>query len=93
MLLKILPFALHTSPLSVLGFAEHIMSILRILCYNGSLVTCRVVRLTAAKFKPLILSMSGFALSYAANMFIFMILYDMLVACIILLYNHTHREG
>jgi hypothetical protein len=32
--------------------------------------------LTAAKFKPLIASMSGFALSNVANMFILMILYD-----------------
>jgi hypothetical protein len=46
------------------------MHILLILCYNGSLVTWTVVMLTAAKFKPLIFS--GFALSYAANMFICM---------------------
>jgi hypothetical protein len=32
--------------------------------------------LTAAKFKPHIFPMSGFALSYAANIFILMILYD-----------------
>jgi hypothetical protein len=35
-----------------------------------------VVSLTAAKFKPLIFSVSGLALSYAANMFVLMILYD-----------------
>jgi hypothetical protein len=35
-----------------------------------------VVSLTTAKFKPLIFSVSGFALSYTANMFIPMILYD-----------------
>jgi hypothetical protein len=50
------------------------MSILRILRYNGSLVTWTVVSFTVAKFKPLIYSMSGFALSYTANMFILMIL-------------------
>jgi hypothetical protein len=33
------------------------------LCYNGSLVTWTVVRLTTPKFKPLIFSTSGFALS------------------------------
>jgi hypothetical protein len=35
------------------GFTEQIMPILRILCYNGSLVTWTVVGLTTAKFKPL----------------------------------------
>jgi hypothetical protein len=47
-----------------------------ILCYNGSLVTWTVVSLTTAKFKPLIFSVFGFALSYTANMFILVILYD-----------------
>jgi hypothetical protein len=44
MILKIFPFALYTSPLST-GFAEQIMPILRISCYNGNLI---------AKFKRLI---------------------------------------
>jgi hypothetical protein len=43
----------HKSSVSS-GFAEQIMPILRILCYNGSLVTLTVVSLTTAKFKPLI---------------------------------------
>jgi hypothetical protein len=51
------------------------MAILRMLCYNGSLVTWTVVSLTTAKFKPLIFYMSTFALSYTVNMFILMILY------------------
>jgi hypothetical protein len=55
------------------------MHILRILCYNGSLVTWRVVSLTATKFKSLIFSMSGFTLSYTVNMFILMILYDFII--------------
>jgi hypothetical protein len=38
MLLKIIPFAMYESPVTP-GFAEHILPILRILCYNGSLVT------------------------------------------------------
>jgi hypothetical protein len=58
------------------GFAKLVMHILLILCYNGSLKTWTVVGLTAAKFKPLIFSMSGFTLSYTVNMFILMILYD-----------------
>jgi hypothetical protein len=37
--------------------------------------------------------MSGFAASYAANTCILMILYDMIDACTILLYNRTHTEG
>jgi hypothetical protein len=52
------------------------MFILRILHYNGSLVTWTVVSLTTVKFKPLICSMSGFALSYNANMLILVILHD-----------------
>jgi hypothetical protein len=45
----------HKSSVSI-GFTEQIMPILRILCYNGSLVTWTVVGLTTAKFKPLIFS-------------------------------------
>jgi hypothetical protein len=57
-------------------FAKQIMSILLILCYNGSLVTWTVVSLTTPQFKPLIFSMSGFALSYTTNIFILMTLHD-----------------
>jgi hypothetical protein len=57
-------------------FAKQIMLILHILCYNSSLVTWSVMKLTTAKFKPLIFSVSVFILSYTANMFILMILYD-----------------
>jgi hypothetical protein len=46
------------------------------LCYNGSLVTSTVVASTAAKFKPLLFSMSSFSFSYAANMFILIIWYN-----------------
>jgi hypothetical protein len=35
-----------------------------------------VVSLTTAKFKSLIFSMVGFTLSYSANMFILIVLYD-----------------
>jgi hypothetical protein len=72
------------------GFTEQIMPILRILCYNGSLVTWTVVRLTTAKFIPLIFFMSDFNLSYTANMFILMILYDFCLSlaqfCYIIVY-------
>jgi hypothetical protein len=66
---------MYKSPVST-GFAKQIMPFLRTLCYNGSLVTWTVVNLTTDKFKPRIFSMSGFALSYTANMFILMMLYD-----------------
>jgi hypothetical protein len=55
---------------------KQIMSSFLTLCYDGSLFAWTVVSVTIAKFKPLILSMYGFALSYAANMFFLMILYD-----------------
>jgi hypothetical protein len=42
--------------------------------YNDSLDTWTVIHMTAAKFKPLIFSVSGFALSNVANILIFMIL-------------------
>jgi hypothetical protein len=73
--LKIHPCALYISSVSP-GFAQQIMSILLILCCNDNLVTWTFISLTAAKFKPFIFSVSGFTLSYAANMFILMILYD-----------------
>jgi hypothetical protein len=46
---------------------------LRMLCYNGSLVNSTAVSLPTAKFKPLIFSVSGLVLPYAANMFSLMI--------------------
>jgi hypothetical protein len=58
------------------GFWKQIMPISLISCYNGGLVTWTVISFTTAKFKPLLFSMSAFALSYAANMFILVILYD-----------------
>jgi hypothetical protein len=76
MLLKTLAFYITHKPSVSTGFAKQIMPILRILCYNGSLVTWMVVSLTTDKFKPLIFSMSGFTLSYTANVFVLMILYD-----------------
>jgi hypothetical protein len=67
-------YTTHKSFVST-GFAEQIVFILFILCYNGSLVTWTVVSLTTAKFKPLIFSVC-FTLSYTANIIILMILYD-----------------
>jgi hypothetical protein len=51
---------------------------------SSSLNGCKI---TAAKFKPLVCSVSGFALCNAANMFIHM------VACIILLQSCIHMES
>jgi hypothetical protein len=47
------------------------------LWYDGSLVTWTVVSLTAAKFKSLIFSMSGFSCYDVANICIFVLLYDL----------------
>jgi hypothetical protein len=66
---------IYTSSVST-GFTKQIMPILRILCYNDSLVTWTVVSFTKAKFMPPISSMSAVALSHIGNMFILMILYD-----------------
>jgi hypothetical protein len=80
----------HKSSVSTC-FAGQIMPILHILCCNGCLVTWTVVSLTTAKFKPLIFSVSGFTLSYTANMFILMIPYDFCLFsaqfCYIIIYN------
>jgi hypothetical protein len=43
-------------------------------------------------FKPLVLSMPGFALSYAANMFILMILYDF-ACCLHNFVTYDHRQS
>jgi hypothetical protein len=74
MLLKILPFALYIFSLSP-GFAKQAMPMLLILYHSGSVVTLAVVILIAAKFKPLVISVSGFVLSYAANMYNLMVYY------------------
>jgi hypothetical protein len=52
---------IHKSSVSI-GFANQIMPIIRIICYNGSLVIWEVVSFTTAKFKPLIYSVSDFVL-------------------------------
>jgi hypothetical protein len=75
MLLKIIPFGLYTSPLSVQALQSR-SCLLRILCYNGSLLIWTVVSLTTAKFMPFMFSVSGFALSYTTNIFFLMNLYD-----------------
>jgi hypothetical protein len=58
------------------GFARKVMFILFSLCSSSSFVTLMVVNLAAPNFKTLIISVSAFALSYAANMFILMIGHD-----------------
>jgi hypothetical protein len=54
-LLKILPFALYTSPQSVQALqSRSCLSHVSYLLYNGSLVTWTVISLTTANFKPII---------------------------------------
>jgi hypothetical protein len=68
------------------------------ICYSGSLDAWTVVSLTTAKFKSLIFSVSGFALSYTANMLILTILYDFCLStaqfCYIIIYiwNVSHVQ-
>jgi hypothetical protein len=72
---EILPCTLHTSSLSLQALQSR--SYLSYVPYaTTAAYSWTVVSLTAAKFKPLIFSTSVFALSYSANIFILMILYD-----------------
>jgi hypothetical protein len=70
MLLKILPCEVYIQVHLSTGFAKQIMPELRILCYNGTLVTSTVVSLTIVKLKRLVYVMSRFTVSRAANIFI-----------------------
>jgi hypothetical protein len=73
-LLTYIDFYVYTVPLSVQAMQSRSF---QILAYDTMTdVTWTVVSLTASKFKPLVFSLSGFALSYTANIFIHMILYD-----------------
>jgi hypothetical protein len=81
----------HKSSVST-GFARQIMPILRILCYNGSLVTGTVVSLTAAKFKPLIFFFWLRRDLYCEHVHSHEFIWFLLVAYKILLYNRIHTE-
>jgi hypothetical protein len=68
-------FWMYTMPLSVQALQSR--SCLSYLAYATTTdVTWTVVTWTATKFRPLIFSVSGFALSYTENIFILMIFYD-----------------
>jgi hypothetical protein len=69
-------YTVCTTPLVRLGFVKHIMSYASNIRYNRFLVTLKVVRLSAAKFKPLILPTYGFALFCVAYICIVVISYD-----------------
>jgi hypothetical protein len=69
-------YTIYTRPLSVQAENSRSCPILGSSGYNGSQVTWTVVRLTAAKLKPLVFSFPGFALSNIANICILMILND-----------------
>jgi hypothetical protein len=57
---------------SKLGTADYAL-VISSLHYNDSLVTWTIIHMTAAKFNPLIFSVSGFALSNVSDILIFMI--------------------
>jgi hypothetical protein len=67
---------MYTGPLSVQAQYSRLCLISNSFRYNGSLVIRTVANLTAAKFKPLILSTTNFAFSNIENIFVIMILYD-----------------
>jgi hypothetical protein len=75
MLLKILAFALYMSSVSP-GFFKAYHACLTYVMLQRHFSHLTYVRLTTAKFKALIFFMSGFVLTYTANLFILMILYD-----------------
>jgi hypothetical protein len=69
-------YNIYMGPLSVQAQYSRLFPISSSFRYNDNLVTWAVVCLTAAKFKPLILSVPGFTLPSIANIFIIVILYD-----------------
>jgi hypothetical protein len=62
-------YTTYTRPLSIQAQYSRKCPIISSSCYNSSPDTWTVVCLTAAKFKPLIFPVSGFALSNVANQF------------------------
>jgi hypothetical protein len=67
-------YNIYTSPCqSRLGTADHALQVVA-KATTALLDTWTVVHVTATKFKPLILSMSGLTLSNVANILIIMIL-------------------
>jgi hypothetical protein len=85
-------FTIYKSSVST-GFAKQVMPILRILCYNGSVVIWTVVSLTAAKFKPLMFSVWLRLVLYYEHVHSHGFVWLLLAACTILLYNRAHTEG
>jgi hypothetical protein len=60
-------YKIYTGPLSGEAQYSRLGPISSSFCYNGSLVTCTVVCLTAAKFKLFVLSLSSMTLFPAYN--------------------------
>jgi hypothetical protein len=93
MLLKSSFCTVYKSSVST-GFAKQIMSILRILCYNGSLVTWTVVSLTIAKFRPLMYFLClASSCPTPRTCFCHDSVWLLLGACTSLFYNRLHTEG
>jgi hypothetical protein len=77
MVVSILPCALYTSPVSVQGLqGRSCPSSLPHVTLQRQLSRLAVVSLTASKLEPLKSTVFDLAVSYAANMFIHIILYD-----------------
>jgi hypothetical protein len=86
-------YKIYTGPLSVQAQYSRFCPIFSSFRYNDSLVTWTAVCLTAAKFKPLIITMPGFALSNIAEHLRYHdFVWLLLVACIILSCSHIHTK-
>jgi hypothetical protein len=75
--MKLHSYTTYTRPPSVRAQYSRLCPTSGSLRYNGSPATRTVVCLTAAKFTPLVFSVTGLALSNDANTFIIMTLYDL----------------
>lgn len=62
-------------------FNSRLCLILRSSSYNGTIVTWTAVRSHASEFKPVLFPVTGFDLSYVANIRIFMILFMTSASC------------
>jgi hypothetical protein len=90
MLLKILPFTLHTNPLQVQALQSR--SCLSYLAY-ATTPTWTVASLAAAKFKSQILCVWLFLVLCFEHGHSHDFVWLLLVGCTVLLFNHLHTEG
>jgi hypothetical protein len=86
----VIVYILHTRPLLVKDRYSRLCPTSCSKSHFGRFDTWTLVHVTTAKFKPLIFSMTGFALSNVTNIFIFYFEFLLLVVCIISLCSRRH---